>query len=492
MADDEKEVEVSDVVEAIQKITGREPAWENKLVYDSSAETLEPVYFWILDFARTLKLDDVEKLIDNFVASPGSGYFSELGAKATKMQEEAMKILGTVNTVIKSIVNVIYDLKEYEIRLSEYDKAKSENKEEKQAGVLALKQKWMDNVDIKRGRGSINQMTYELNFSTLRDAFMHMDELGDADKLDINDRVKRILKPRFAEFLEWKERSEKELRKRYNIEKTYLKSQVKSLKLYARWAKPYLKTAEQLRMKSSALTQADLVTAFNTMVLELAILAKASPVDVVDAAQNKDLPEKFISLQERGKIRNYHPCVFIDFKFRGIPRRISQRGDYAHGGRVEVQFKAFALNDEELKAFHKEIEKQDMQMILGLVSGITDETLAQLADDIAAYDVPEKEEEKEVNPFTALFSFMKKPQKETKKEEKPAEEEILRPDSFAEFIVRQMAEKSAAERCYKIFNIYKKAHGMASIHENPFERPEILEKEKWEGLGKSYDKKQKK
>jgi len=38
-------------------------------------------------------MDRIDKLVDNFVAAPGSGQFSEIGQKATKMQEEAMKLL---------------------------------------------------------------------------------------------------------------------------------------------------------------------------------------------------------------------------------------------------------------------------------------------------------------------------------------------------------------------------------------------------------------
>src|SRR3989344_6016179 len=87
---------------------------EHKLVYDSSSETLEPVYFWILDFMNAGF--SVEKIIDNFSSSPGSGHFSELGIKKSQMQQEAMRILGSVNTVIKSIINIIYDLKEFQIR----------------------------------------------------------------------------------------------------------------------------------------------------------------------------------------------------------------------------------------------------------------------------------------------------------------------------------------------------------------------------------------
>ena len=75
---------------------------EHKLVYDSSSETLEPLYFWIVDLMNSLFKNKVEKIVDNFASTPGSGHFSEIGGKATRMQEEAQKILGTINVIIKS------------------------------------------------------------------------------------------------------------------------------------------------------------------------------------------------------------------------------------------------------------------------------------------------------------------------------------------------------------------------------------------------------
>ena len=44
------------------------------------------------------------------------------------------------------------------------------------------------------------------------------------------------------------------------------------MKLYTRWAKPYLKVAEQLRMKE--FEGADLINAFNTVVLQLTLFGK--------------------------------------------------------------------------------------------------------------------------------------------------------------------------------------------------------------------------
>ena len=86
--------------EAIEKAKFA-PVWEHSIVYDSGAEQLEPVYFWILDFMRDIGFD-VEKLIDNFSTTVGGGYFSELGTKATKMQEEGMKILSILWHMIKT------------------------------------------------------------------------------------------------------------------------------------------------------------------------------------------------------------------------------------------------------------------------------------------------------------------------------------------------------------------------------------------------------
>ena len=85
----------------------------------------------------------VEKLIDNFSSSPGGGHFSELQGKASQMQQEASRVLGTVNQILKGVINLIYDLKEFKIRLSHYDAANSRDSRFAEAGLLALKQMWM-------------------------------------------------------------------------------------------------------------------------------------------------------------------------------------------------------------------------------------------------------------------------------------------------------------------------------------------------------------
>ena len=451
------------------------PVADHNLVYNSSSETLEPVYFWLLDFMNKVFEGNVKKIMDNFASSPGSGHFSEIQAKVSQMQQEASRVLGTVNNILKGVLNLIYDLKEFKIRLSHYDAANSSDKTTAEAGLLSLKQMWMDKVDMQRGQGSINAMTAgNLNFITLRDAFLIAKSIKDVDDMDLNERVKRILKPRIQEFLEWKKRSEQELRKRFEIEKIYLKSQVNALKLNARWAKPYLRAAQQLAQNEElGSNRPELVNIFNTVFMEL-ILRGQNDISVSQEITNKTLPYNFRKLR---KLRKYSAVVFVDFKFRGIPGKAGQH--YVFGGRADVDFRAYALNNQELKLLEAKLGESDLEDSLKLVQGMTDESLKELKIDLKELlDDTDKEKEKieqeDINPFSALFSFLK-PSKKLKepsesitgeKEDKELtliKQNGIKKDSYAEEYIRNLAEATAINNCYFVFDIYKKAHNMASF-----------------------------
>ncbi len=437
------------------------PETIHTLGYDSSSETLEPVYFYTLDLMNDFGLAP-EKLIDNFSSTPGSGHFAELGQRATIMQQQATKILGDVNTVLRSVLNIIYDLKEFRIRLEHYKGLKSENKDEKNACVLALKQIWMDKVDIVKGNSSIKAMALgQAGFQTLIDAFLAIETEKDVDKLDLNDRVKRILRPRIQEFNLWVEQSGKELSKRYELEKNYLRSQVNSLKLYSRWVKPYLMAAQQLESKERGREPA-LVKTFNTIVLELTLLGKTE-INVKEEAIAENLPKDFVKLKPK---RKYYSCILVDFIFRGIPQRVSQQPHYTFGGKATVTFRAYSLNEDELEKLEEELEKSDVNDVLTLIEGTTTESLGQLQEEINFF-LEEKEDEKEIarpkdesNPFFALIG---KYNKEEKKKEEGERETIIRKENFIESEhLRPFTAERARNICFNLFDVYKKAHNMPS------------------------------
>ncbi len=437
----------------------KDPIEQHKLVYDDSGQSLEQVYFWILDYVND-RYGKSEKLIDNFVSSPGSGLFSEVGQKATRMQEEGMKIFGTINTIIRSILNLIYDLKEFKIRLAQYDDLNSKDSGRKNAAYLALKQIWMDNVDIKKGAGSINGLAQgNLDFVTIRDAFMAAKYLKDIDNIDLNDRVKRILQQRMAEFELWMKESDRELRKRYEIEKNYLRSQISSVKLYSRWAKPYLKTARQLEQNLAP--SSAIVNAFNTTVFELVLLAQGK-YDFKKDIGSGELPKFF----EKLKLRQYIPITLIEFSFRSIPERSDQRGGYTFRGRVEITFTSYALNEDELKVFKDKVAEDDFGDIYKLIENATDKSFSELQKDIEDLLGDEKKPEKikddsDTNPFSALFSFLKT-EKSDKKENKDLSKGIEK-DSEYEKILRNQSILSARLACRKLYDDYKKAIGIPAF-----------------------------
>lgn len=468
------------------------PMEQHVITYDSPAEGLEPVYFWLLDYLGSGLMrglyNSVEKLTDNFVSSPGSGHFSEMQGKATQMQQEVSRTMGNVNTVLKSVLNLVYDLKEFRIRLTPYKiyKDKNSSESEKFKQLLSLKQVWLDNVDIRKGRGSINALSSgELDFVTLRDAFMSLKSLEQASKkpeeggIDLNERVKRILQQRAQEFFMWIEESYNSLTQRYEIERNYLKSQDNMLKLYAKWVKPYLKAASRLEQNMDS-KNPGLVTAFNTMVMELKVLAY-SEHKTKDDVDNGLLPELFKDLKEKD-VRKYFKVLVVELEFRGIPQRVSQRGDWSFGGKVEIRFTSYGLNKDELNVFKEELNRDDFSSMLKLVEGATDESLKQIEKDVRALvegkeiediekEEKEKKEEKErkkkegddfgLNGFFSLFKIKKKPKVKIDYK-KP-----LPVDNNYEKVLRSQAIITANESCFNTFDNYKKGHGMPS-HSNPF------------------------
>lgn len=440
------------------------PEAEHTIGYDSATETLEPIYFFILDLMGNFGLK-TEKLVDNFISAPGSGHFAELGQRATIMQEQGSKMLANVNALLRSVLNLIYDLKDFKMRLEHYNGLKSKDNSTKDAAVLALKQIWMDKVDITKGNSSIKAMALgQSGYVTLIDAFLAVKNEKEVDALDLNDRVKRILRPRIMEFNIWLTQSENELRKRYELERNYLKSQVGSLKLYSRWAKPYLKSAQQLEQTSiRGERNPDLIKTFNSILLELTLLG-TSKIDIKTEALAGNLPEQFTKDRFLKTVkRNYHVCILVDFYFRGIPHKVGQ-SQYSPGGKTEATFRAYVLNDDELKALNKEIDKSDLGDVLKLIEGASGESLELMQKEIDDF-LNEKEEkkvkEKEVNPFLALFG--KYEGKSEKEKPKPKEDKPVEKDSWIEAnVIRKLVAGKSSSTAFTLFDVFKKAHGMAS------------------------------
>ncbi len=436
---------------------------EYKLIYDSLNEGLEPIYYWMLDFMRDTKPGglglDVDKGSELFEASVSSGYFGEMGQRLSLMQQKTMEYMGVINNLIKSILNIIYDLKEFEIRIKSYDDMKSNKQEERESASKSLKGIWMDQVDAKKGRASINLLAQDLTFVTLRDAFFYVNNVDEVDKLDLNLRVKNILKRKIVEYNSWVDYSEKEIKKRYNIEKIYLRSQYGTIKLYANWVKPYLLAAQKLKIHdfktSSGLPSPDVIGSFSNMQMELSLYGKKEikPSDIHPTFINVSLGKK------------YYTVIEVKMNFRSLPSTFAGQGGrhYVHSGRTDISFRGFVFDETELEVRQKMELYEDMELIENYVG----KSLSLLQKEIEEYITEKPKESQNVkknnslsleNPFKGLFAGFSEMVN-------PIKNVFISPKEpdFVYVDLIKTAESSIKFSTFLIYNIYKKTHGMLNI-----------------------------
>jgi hypothetical protein len=263
--------------------------------------------------------------------------------------------------------------------------------------------------------------------------------------------------------------SETELKKRYEIEKIYLRSQVNAVQLYARWMKPYLNAAKALEQRTSG--GASIVTNFSTTMFELTVLAEGDYKPEEDVAKG-DLPEMF--LDKKKNERKYVPIIIVEFKFRTIPGKI-QGQNYSFRGKVEVTFTSYSLNKDELKVLKEQMVKSDIGDLSTYIEGATSKSLEVLQSEINDYldDKPkeEKKDEKknseDINPFSALFSIFSPSfwGVEKKKDEKKKDTDLSKgvpKDNEFEKIIRSQAIFKARGDCSRFYGEFKRAQGMVA------------------------------
>jgi hypothetical protein len=239
---------------------------------------------------------------------------------------------------------------------------------------------------------------------------------------------------------------------------------VASLKLYTKWLKPYLKAAHELEQEDKQ--DAALVSMFNTMILELALLSEKSysPKEEIDSG---DLPQIFRDLAERKELKNYKRIVIIELTFRSAPERM-QQGGYGARGKVDVSFAGYALTDFELQVLKKAMEEDDSGDGLKLIEQATGESIETIEKDVLSVLEDKKGEEKEeskqedINPFSAIMDLFKSNKKENKEEKSVSFPEKMNNGEY-EKVLRSLAIIAARKDCRKIYDNYKKAHGMPSF-----------------------------
>lgn len=456
------------------------PAKRLLLEYEDFGTSMESVYFWFLNFLRQdLGYPQVDKIYDSFSASENSALWGSMAQRAAIQQDRASQFLRGISELVRTLFQLVRELRVIDERLEPYkDWRKHKSADVTLKGVFAsLVEQGANNPD------SIYSLARNLNMTVLPDLFFNThvydlhkidDEIDKGSMKEFNKVVKTVLKRKLYQYINWKEKTEKELYSRRKFQLQYLRQHWATIQLYMSWIKPYLKTVRRLGAGNKFADSADLIGAFDTSRLDIEILAKK-------------------------KTKNgYYQVILANFVYRTKPilqyRHEIQQQSVGHLGNVSVNLRSYGWHEDEI-AKYKELRAEEDMDLLGLVDDKVNSAMEALGDEFKAYlkeaDDPQGKAEEEEKTKTEEKS-KKTAQQIYNEQNKFAKFGLLEPfllmgDGFVDLFksifiptasmkkksdeenkglydssLSKAASKGASAEVWVLYEIYKKSHGMLS------------------------------
>ncbi len=392
------------------------PIEEHRLVLDDPGEPLEPVYFYLLDDLEARDGWRVEKLVDTVSATPGSGLSLDLNRRLTQQQQDVAKTLIQIHKTARELVARWQKWRTQKQQLEIYERSRSSELEVREGALRQLKRQWQKEAE---------------------------DRMITPEPFEVDERA----------FDFWLTHSESELRQRMAVDRGVLRAELNLIKLQVNGVRPQL----QANQESGQGSKASLVTAFNTALLELVLLV-APLSDLEQAVAAGELPETVL----RPRYRRCWPIVIISLRVRAIPER-SNRGGYGYRGQVELRFRSYAVNEEELAVLRRELQRSEWGDVLGVVEQGTarelEALLGELDDLLLEHEsTPIRPEsgDQDPNPFAALWSCLDWFRTEPPAAQPPVLIEPLRPDKDLERALRSFALIEGRGWCRELYQQQKR------------------------------------
>lgn len=447
------------------------------LIIDSMQAGVEGNYYWVLRFMTSKNPSfglgmKVEKIRDIFTASEASSFWGNVEQRKGLQQDKVSQYMATIGKLIKDMFQIIRELRILDERLAYYEgynKRGKKNEPLDEPSCIALKGTWVDLVEGgAKNPASVYGLASQVGFSTLPDLFftIHPSKVEDIDRevkklkdVGFNRKVQEVLSRKLKQFLEWKEKTERELKNRKIFVLKYLRMHFNNIKLYTSWIKPYLRAIKALQSGASYKTP-EVSSSFETNMIELEIVGY---LDKYSVANEEGFEQEYI-------FEKYFPCVLVKFKYVAMPmmayQKEYQRGPI-HTGRTEISIEPYVLTKEQIEEYRIAKERKDLEEVEDLIPSL-EGSLSSLGEELDKYlkeageEIKLKEEEKPkpkeglLSPFINIFKgfgeilTFKKPSKESKK---PMSKKLEQREKAA-------ASGIAKGRSFTLYDIYKKGHGM--------------------------------
>lgn len=457
-------------IEKNQMIVQDYPVPENRyyVIYESPHESIEPIYFFCYNLLKGGGYPKVYKITDIFTASEHSSFWGAATARLGLAADKVSQYMATIGQFIrKDLFQLVRDIRWIDERLEFHEDARKGI----ESAEITLKGIWSDMVDgVVQGQrvgANIFQLASQLQFTSLPNWFFaihpqtveQIDEMvNDPKKVDTTRVVKDLLRRKLTQYLVWKEANYKELKQRRNFELKYLRQNYNVIKMYLTWLKPYLKHIERLGADVTQLSSAELISAFESSMIEIEILAVKIP---------------------EGNSK-YFDCLLETFQYRTKPSMsfTQETPGYHRGpmhmGEAKISWRAYAWTQEQIDNFIRMKEKEDIELLKTIDSSIK-ATLDAIGDDLEEYlkqageqfepeeEEPEAKRPSAFEPFEAVGkgfkdmfgSFVPVTWKHKDKKKKPTKADIAK-----EAAEQKKATGSAVASSWANYKNFKKAHKM--------------------------------
>ncbi|MBR9676801.1 hypothetical protein GOV04_01555 [Candidatus Woesearchaeota archaeon] len=465
-----------------------------RLVFESYTHSVEESYYWILNHLKEdLGFTLQEKVIDTFTASEQSAFWGASAQRLSLQQQNAQNYLRTISEMLNGVYQLVREIRNIDINLSYYADVQKAIEEEKKLGrnkiskglldkrndaEIVLKDKWVTQVEGgTKSPTSVLGLSQQVGFATLPDLFYktHVNSKEDIgsrmDKLakDFNPSVLRVLREKLREFFEWKEHTQKELEVRKNFQVKYLRQMFNSVRLYAQWARPYMKHANRLSSKDRMIEDPSLIAAFDGALIEIETLCM----------------KKF---SEKTANKDFYSVISVSVNHKTRPSLDYQRDQHQHRGPIhvgatEIVLRAYAWDDEQLQNYRDMRKEEDLALLAEIDTGIKD-SLESLGDEMKTYlkeagesfELTREEKKAETvskkkkdshkqhffepfyAPFAPIVMFYKR--KSGEKTRLPSGKKETKHHKWLKKGVKDSALKTASGMMWHVYKNYKKSHRM--------------------------------
>jgi len=195
---------------------------------ESFHQSIEPYYFWCVNFLGDIGFPVIDKISDIFTAAEHSSFYGAAGQRLGLAQDKVSQYLATIGKMVKDLFQLVRELRWIDERLEVYREAFGEDKEgnplldksgkkigPKMGAENALKGMWVDLVDGvvggQRTGSNLFVMAQQLQFTALPDLFfrVHPQEVKDVDKIvadqagEFNIPLRNLLGRKLVQYIAW-------------------------------------------------------------------------------------------------------------------------------------------------------------------------------------------------------------------------------------------------------------------------------------------------